>query len=660
MADKKISELPSLALADIVPGVDTIPIVNGGLTKQATVADIVNSAEDFRLRSDLAASGGSALVGFIQAGPGAVARTMQDKACEIISLFDFGAVCDGVTDDSAAMTKLETYINSITNTTGQPVNVELWAGVAPRVKFGTAVQFARPVYLYGHGITLDYTGTGAAITLGPSGLTANSALHRYYGAVGIEFTGGATATYGIYIPPWIEEPYFEKIKSHNFGTASGYVIFCQYNNWNCYFKDCNFYAGGGGYVEQSNFIKVAGVDLDGVTVDNGNSRANVIDTYMMFGGVAVGGVGMWLTGANSRVIGGGIAGAKAGILLGAGASYSEISGVYAETWFDHTTPPSLIQISDAGDPYVAAGFTDIKGVKVKNIYCNLHNYGDGFTAPTTSVFMSINSDAVKVWDAELDYIDLIEKKYELIRRPGNAGGHRIKVGENINIWGEYSADTYRLETGDAGQYRLRLKNKVVNLLPNPAFRTWAADLTAQAGAFTGYALASNITTSADGAGGSRTIARTLANYADGTQQILDMEAYYAAISCADAGTGNSYWTVDFASSAKYRDIVGQRVLVTFMAKAPATTSIAPYLLMQHINVAQTSHALDAISVNSSSWKMYSTYIVVPEVLAGVDVAASAGVVLELALPNNATFSCSIGNVMMYVGGIEYPLHCSDT
>jgi hypothetical protein len=99
MTDKKISELPSLALADIVPGVDTIPIVNGGLTKQATVADIVNSAEDFRLRSDLAASGGSALLGFIQAGTGAVPRTMQDKERDIVSAKDFAAG-DG-SDDSA-------------------------------------------------------------------------------------------------------------------------------------------------------------------------------------------------------------------------------------------------------------------------------------------------------------------------------------------------------------------------------------------------------------------------------------------------------------------------------------------------------------------------------------------------------------------------------
>lgn len=40
---------------------------------------------------------------FVQAGTGAVTRTMQDKARDIVSVKDFGAVCDGTTDDLAAI-----------------------------------------------------------------------------------------------------------------------------------------------------------------------------------------------------------------------------------------------------------------------------------------------------------------------------------------------------------------------------------------------------------------------------------------------------------------------------------------------------------------------------------------------------------------------------
>lgn len=48
------------------------------------------------------ASTGSALVGFLQSGSGAVARTAQAKMRERVNVTDFGAVGDGVADDTAA------------------------------------------------------------------------------------------------------------------------------------------------------------------------------------------------------------------------------------------------------------------------------------------------------------------------------------------------------------------------------------------------------------------------------------------------------------------------------------------------------------------------------------------------------------------------------
>jgi hypothetical protein len=60
--------------------------------------------------AQLAASGGSALIGFLQAGTGAVATTVQTKLRQIVSAKDFGAVSDGVTNNTAAV---QAAINSL-------------------------------------------------------------------------------------------------------------------------------------------------------------------------------------------------------------------------------------------------------------------------------------------------------------------------------------------------------------------------------------------------------------------------------------------------------------------------------------------------------------------------------------------------------------------
>lgn len=66
----------------------TTPQVHSALSDKANVADLPSMS-------------GAASIGFSQNGAGGVVRTVLDKMRESVSVYDFGAKCDGSTDDSA-------------------------------------------------------------------------------------------------------------------------------------------------------------------------------------------------------------------------------------------------------------------------------------------------------------------------------------------------------------------------------------------------------------------------------------------------------------------------------------------------------------------------------------------------------------------------------
>jgi hypothetical protein len=83
-----------------------------------TVDNIVSAS--VQALADLSESGGSALVGYLPAGTGAVATTVQAKLRQTVSVKDFGAVGDGTTDDTAAIQAAATYAASTAKTLFAP------------------------------------------------------------------------------------------------------------------------------------------------------------------------------------------------------------------------------------------------------------------------------------------------------------------------------------------------------------------------------------------------------------------------------------------------------------------------------------------------------------------------------------------------------------
>lgn len=81
-----MADVPVPSIATATPAAeDTIVGVKGGAVRRFLVSAL------------------GSVITFLQAGTGAVTRTMQDKLRDTISVTDFGAVGDGATDDSAAI-----------------------------------------------------------------------------------------------------------------------------------------------------------------------------------------------------------------------------------------------------------------------------------------------------------------------------------------------------------------------------------------------------------------------------------------------------------------------------------------------------------------------------------------------------------------------------
>lgn len=112
----------------------------------------------------LAASSGSSLIGFLQSGTGAVARTVQSKLRERISLEDFGAVGDDSTNDTAA---IQAAINYAQSAAGYNRIVEV--EVSKEYRYTALTISGDRVMLVGTGRLTKTTTTGDGITIKGTG-----------------------------------------------------------------------------------------------------------------------------------------------------------------------------------------------------------------------------------------------------------------------------------------------------------------------------------------------------------------------------------------------------------------------------------------------------------------------------------------------------------
>ena len=152
-ANEAVSEVVGTADAAFAAASTALSTAN---TAQAGANDATANINTYK--GNVAAPGGSALVGFLQAGAGAVARTTQDKNRDFVSVKDFGAKGDGVTDDTAAFLACRDFMQ--TNSAYRGGRIYIPKGVYILKQTWAFTQYAAELV---HNITLFGDGPQASV-----------------------------------------------------------------------------------------------------------------------------------------------------------------------------------------------------------------------------------------------------------------------------------------------------------------------------------------------------------------------------------------------------------------------------------------------------------------------------------------------------------------
>jgi hypothetical protein len=219
------------------------------------------TGNDSTLRTDLGASGGGALVNFLQSGTGAVARSAQTKGRDIFSAADFGATGDGAADNTAELQAL------LTAGAGGLVTLPKRNGI---YKITSTVTVPANTFIDGQGSQIVSTMTTATSAL----VFTNGGGARDLTVVGPYPSGGTYVAdnYGIYCtgtnnapsaPTFVKAPKLENVEVYGYGHTGVRFRYCEdQNSTNVTARNCG-YTGVAGLSCRD--ILIQGLDVDNIT-----------------------------------------------------------------------------------------------------------------------------------------------------------------------------------------------------------------------------------------------------------------------------------------------------------------------------------------------------------------------------------------------------------
>jgi len=252
--------------------------------------------------------------------------------------------------------------------------------------YSTTMSFGGPVKLQCEpGTILNFTGSGNAITMGPSGLVFATYNPQPYTVDGCQFTGGASANAGIFFQEFVTQSFVYNTTFFNFGRSAAWNIWYQGENWDARI-DRVYMWGSAGTSQAFNGVYTNAADpANGTSGDQGQTQLSITNSHIQNIGSG-GGVGIYLNGYSAKVSNSNIAMIGGpNIQVGAYAGNTEITDVYMERPTASTSLP-CIQFGDPiGSVRVA---TAIVNLSIKDTYCNVHNVDEtttsNYLAPATA------------------------------------------------------------------------------------------------------------------------------------------------------------------------------------------------------------------------------------------------------------------------------------
>lgn len=325
----------------------------GGFATMADVTAAINA-----LTASLAASSGSSLIGFIQAGTSAVATTVQDKLRQTISVKDFGAVGDDTHDDTTNIQAAINYANTI----------------------GGDVYFPAGIYKITNGLTINNSGD-TSDTFKASMYGDSSSSARIHGAAGsydmLTITGGTGA--GVESHQVIRGLFFVKEDFVGSCIAGDNLAFLSLEDVSCFNANYSFYATDvlssvfyncvfrqstiGMRAEYNNFSYPNALTMVGCVI--GNCRD----------------AGVWITGGTTfNMFGGsvesngidGSSGTKFGVLLNNAGVQGSISGNFSGVYFENNVGTADIWLANSAQP-AAASISGCSFARVSSSYYTTNN-----------------------------------------------------------------------------------------------------------------------------------------------------------------------------------------------------------------------------------------------------------------------------------------------